>query len=78
MAGQQAGSETTVATKKAVSVNRRGGDIAGTNRGDKMEIRTSTGSWKIPRGNDARTVTRDAGRQVIKNYGEALDKLRKK
>jgi hypothetical protein len=33
--------------------------------------------WKIPRGGDIREVTRDATEQVIKRYGEALDKLKK-
>lgn len=33
--------------------------------------------WHAPRGKDMGSVTRDATRQVIKNYGDALEKLKK-
>lgn len=35
------------------------------------------GTWKVPRGSDLRSVTKDASEQVIKNYGDALEKLKK-
>lgn len=35
------------------------------------------GTWKVPRGSDLRSVTKDASKQVIKNYGDALEKLKK-
>lgn len=34
------------------------------------------GNWHVPRGKDMGSVTRDATRQVIKNYGDALEKLK--
>lgn len=33
--------------------------------------------WKTPRGRDIGEVTRDAAAQVIDNYRDALEKLRK-
>lgn len=39
--------------------------------------RDDKGSFVVPRGKDVTSVTRDASRQVIKNYGPALEKLKK-
>jgi hypothetical protein len=35
------------------------------------------GNWTVPKGKDVQGVTRHAARQVIKNYGDALGKLKK-
>ncbi len=37
----------------------------------------SNGRWTVPKGKDVQGVTRDASRQVIKNYSGALEKLKK-
>jgi hypothetical protein len=36
-----------------------------------------SGNWTVPKGKDVQSVTRDASRQVIKHYGDALEKLKK-
>jgi hypothetical protein len=36
-----------------------------------------SGDWTVPKGKDVQSMTRDASRQVVKNYGEALKKLKK-
>jgi hypothetical protein len=41
------------------------------------KITPTTGKWSVPKGNDITGVTRDATRQVIKHYGDALEKLKK-
>lgn len=38
--------------------------------------KSKTTTWTVPKGPDVRSVTRDASRQVIKHYGEALEKLK--
>ena len=42
----------------------------------KFAKRDSAG-WTVPKGKDVQGLTRDASRQVIKNYGPALEKLKK-
>ena len=44
---------------------------------EKFTRRDSNGRWTVPKGNDVQGVTRDASRQVIKNYKPALEKLKK-
>jgi hypothetical protein len=49
-----------------------------TKTGKAAAIRSAnTGHFVVPRGKDLNTVTRDASRQVINNYGPALEKLKK-
>lgn len=43
----------------------------------KLVSHKSDGSWTVPKGKDVQGVTRDASRQVIKNYGPALEKLKR-
>jgi len=50
-----------------------------TKTGRIVTVRTSTatGHWRMPKGDSVAAVTRDATKQVIDHYGEALTKLQK-
>lgn len=56
-----------MASKRSAAASRRG----------KVVTHTTDGRWTVPKGKDVHAMTRDASRQVIKNYGDALGKLKK-
>lgn len=61
-----------MSTKKSSSSKR-----AMTSRSASTISKKASRDWSVPKGKDVQSITRDATRQVIKHYGDTLDKLKR-